>query len=225
MKSLFERATTTGLTLAALVIAALMVRREFAAARPNNATPEVGRPARIDDWSAVLTAGRRIGNESSAVTVAEFADLECQFCARFHETFSAVKPLFGDQLSLIFVHHPLPFHRFARPAARAAECAAKEGRFGSFVEAVFGRQDSLGLKTWSEFAATANIVDTATFSQCARDTTTLKRVEDGLALGRALGVRGTPTIVVNGWLFPVPPSSEQLESAVRAILAGKDPPY
>ena len=57
------------------------------------------------------------------------------------------------------MHYPLPTHRFAEPAALAAECAGEQGRFAEFVGAVYAGQDSLGLKPWWEYARIATVQD------------------------------------------------------------------
>ena len=224
MKELFERLVTGTLAAAALVIAILMLRRELSPREARTSAVALAPPTKISQWEELLKVGRRMGSDSAAITIIEFGDLECPFCAKFHDTYRAIRQRFGDQISLVFLHHPLPAHRFARPAARAAECAASEGLFGPFVEAVFRNQDSLGLKTWVEYASGAGVTDTVRFRQCATDTMTVRRVEDGLAIGKQIGVRGTPTIGINGWRYDVPPSEEQIERAIRALLAGKDPP-
>lgn len=50
----------------------------------------------------------------------------------------------SDDIAFYLVHLPLPGHRFARPAARASECAHAEGRFAEMVDAIYDSQDSLG---------------------------------------------------------------------------------
>jgi protein-disulfide isomerase len=46
------------------------------------------------------------------------------------------------QVSLIYIHFPLTGHRFAMPAARAAECAGNQGRFQAMYDQLFDGQDS-----------------------------------------------------------------------------------
>lgn len=224
MKEPFERIALGTLAIASVVIATLMLRRELLRGDVRSSAPAAASPTRMENWDAMVRVGRRVGAESSPVTIVEFADLECPFCAAFHRTFQAVRRQYGERISLVFLHFPLPVHRFARPAARAAECAARDGQFGRFIENVFRSQDSLGLKTWTELAFAAGVVDTAAFRRCASDTVTVRRVEEAIALGKSVGVRGTPTVGINGWRFAVPPTQEQLERAIVAVLAGKEPP-
>ena len=126
-------------------------------------------------------------------------------------------------MSTSFVHFPLDFHRFARPAARAAECAAAQDRFDEFADALFEKQDSLGLKPWGAYANAARVPDVLAFDRCVADTVTVARIENGRALGKQLDVQGTPTVLVNGWRLPMPPDSAELSSIISEVLAGKRP--
>lgn len=112
-------------------------------------------------------------------------------------------------------------HRFAMGAARGAECAEKVGKFGEWVDLVYSKQDSLGLKSWGAFALEAGISDTATISRCATDPAPVTRIEAGRAFGDRLHVRGTPTVIVNGWLLPYTPSEEELEKMIEEFAKGK----
>ena|SRR5688572_11003018 len=222
MLNQLERVATVVLTVAAVTIAWKLVRADVGPAQstPRGPAQEL---EQIDNWNELVSAGIRVGSDKSPVTVVEFADFECPFCARFHSNFQTVQRQFGAKVSMLFVHFPLPSHRFARPTARAAECAATQGRFEGFADLLFRKQDSLGLKSWVSFAAEAGISDTARFAACARDTVAIARIDRGLALGRKIGVRGTPTIIVNGWRFATPPTDSQLVKTISSLLSGRKP--
>jgi protein-disulfide isomerase len=109
------------------------------------------------------------------------------------------------------------------PAARAAECAALQGRFAEFRNATFSQQDSLGVKQWSIIAIDAGVADTATFNRCLAKDTSMPRITAGLTLGRTHGVRGTPTVIVNGWPFRATPTLPELKSVIDQLLRGERP--
>ena len=119
--------------------------------------------------------------------------------------------------------YPLSKHRFARPAAQALECAAEQGRFEEFLDIVFTKQDSLGLKSWTSFAADARVANMTQYQKCSKAGAQMPRIEQGFSLARKLGVSGTPTLFVNGWSFPKPPTKVELVAAISAILAGRKP--
>ena len=99
-------------------------------------------------WRSLDSVGRRIGSPNARVTLTVFSDLECPFCRRLHERYERLASAFPEDVAMNFIHYPIGSHRFAVPAARAAECASRQGRFAQFVSVVFHSQDSLGLKSW-----------------------------------------------------------------------------
>jgi protein-disulfide isomerase len=177
----------------------------------------------VDRWEELLPADSRRGEARGQVTVVEFSDLECPFCRRFHIALQGAQVRLGSQLTHVFIHYPLSYHRFARPAARAAECAAEQGAFHPFIDRVFERQDSLGLKSWAAYALDAGIADTGRLTRCAAESGPLPRVDHGVALGQKFGVKGTPTVIVNGWRLPTTPNEEQLARVIDDLLAGRKP--
>jgi protein-disulfide isomerase len=165
-----------------------------------------------------------LGDSSAPVKIVEFSDLECPYCKRFNEErIPSIRQEFGPQVTIVFVHFLLPMHRFARPAARAAECAGAQDRFGEFVETVFRKQDSLGLKSWGDYAKEAGVRDSTKFWACVREQTPVAAIEAGKAAGTRLGVRGTPALMVNGWLYDAPPDDTILSRDIRRLLDGRSP--
>ena len=78
------------------------------------------------------------GSANAAVTVAEYADLQCPACQAAHTQINA--PLlqkYGAQIRFEFKHFPLrSIHRYALEASMASECAADQGKFWEYVEMV-----------------------------------------------------------------------------------------
>jgi protein-disulfide isomerase len=222
MELKLDAVATTAVVLCALVTTGLVVRREFFAP-PTLATQAEQKPLFVKDWRTQLAKGVRLGPEQAPVQMLEFADFECPFCASFHKDVKVLRDHYPTQVALTFVHFPLPMHRFALPAARVAECAGDQGRFEAMYDRLFGEQDSFGLKPWSEFATEASVPDSAAFETCIKRTGPIPRVAEGKALGNRLDVQGTPTVVINGWKLGRPPTLDELDHMVKAILAGKSP--
>jgi protein-disulfide isomerase len=109
------------------------------------------------------------------------------------------------------------------PAARAAECAGDQGHFEEMYDRLFDEQDSLGLKQWEGFATEAGVPNLALFNACIKKTDPVPRISEGKELGDRFNVKATPTLIVNGWMLGRPPTAEELDTMVKAVLAGKKP--
>ena len=137
-----EKTINVAIGVAALSIAAVLAHREFAP------TPKISVLTRasveVRNWREALPIGVRYGNADAPVTIVVFSDFECPFCARFNAVADSALQRRKD-VALAFVHFPLASHRFAVPAARAAECADRYGRFGGLADLLFAKQDSLGI--------------------------------------------------------------------------------
>jgi hypothetical protein len=101
--------------------------------------------------AAVAVAASVVHREFGGKGRVSFSDFECPYCRTFQSSLDSVRHDRGNAISFVFVHFPLPMHRFARPAARAAECANTLGKFDAFQRVLFGKQDSLGLKPWGSY--------------------------------------------------------------------------
>lgn len=138
---------------------------------------------------------------------------------------SRVKELrsrFPEDLAVVYRHYPLDRHRHARSAAYAVECAAAQGKLLEMTDLLFALQDSVGLIGWTDLAKRAGIADSSAHVACMRNETTIQRVVMDEALGRQLGVRGTPTVLVNQWRVREPPTLTLLVALVERELAALD---
>ncbi len=215
MSEAFDRVATVSLSIAALVVAAVLAKREFFPTTSPASFAEGKPPVKVPDWESWKSAGVWIGDSNAPVTIVEFADFECPSCRRFHEEFVRTKAEFGDSVAILFVHFPLPYHRFSRPAARAAECAFAQGRFSQMHDLLYAQQDSFGLKAWSTLATEAGVKDTPEFEKCVESSKRIPRVERGLALGDSIRIEATPTIVINGLRY----SSFRMDSLASIVKA------
>jgi protein-disulfide isomerase len=81
------------------------------------------------------------------------------------------------------------------PAAIAARCAERQGKYWAFREAVFQRQRQLGSEPYPEIAAALGL-DAAALETCRRESAVRDAVEADLALGQANGIEATPSFVI-----------------------------
>ncbi len=209
--------------LCCVIVTALLLRREFLPG--GGAQTTVVDPARrpdvaVDNWDELKSVGHAFGPANAPVTILEFGDFECPYCATFDRgALRGVRTLYRDSLRFVYRHWPLPYHRFAYPAARAAECAEEQGRFMPFHDALFARQDSLGLLPFVLVAKESGVSDTLGFAKCISSSLPVPAVErDIKAVGKLAGVNGTPTIFINGILLGYVPDSAELDQLVRSAL-------
>jgi protein-disulfide isomerase len=222
MRAKLNSLITLTLVICALITTGTVIYRAIFPASQAN-TQNVERPIYISNWQPRPPTGVRIGPSTAPVQLLEFADFECPFCGLFHKALREVERKHPGLVSLTYVHYPIQGHRFAIPAARVAECANDQGRFEAMHDQLFEGQDQFGLKTWDEYATAAGVPDLAAFDACIKKTDPIPRVEEGKALGAKLDVKGTPTIIINGWKLGHPPSEAELDQMVQRVLAGKPP--
>jgi protein-disulfide isomerase len=98
------------------------------------------------------------GPATALVTIVEFADYQCPYCARVEETLRDLRARYGDALRIVFKDAPLPFHPQADPAAQAAvEVRAEKGdaAFWGMHDALFAHQPDLDTGTIVRLAEAA----------------------------------------------------------------------
>lgn len=218
----FETAISAVLAVTALLVAGLFVRRELAIVRSANAR-RAGPPTLMADWSELRAASIAVGDSTSGIALVVFTDFECPACRQLHKTIKTLQADYPRTIALRLVHFPLRMHRFALPAARAASCASTAGQLLRMYDVLFEKQDSLGLKEWTSYAAEAGITDSIAFAACVRRDEVPPEVARGLAVGKRITILGTPTVVLEGWRFASVPSENELRSAVRRLVSGLDP--
>jgi hypothetical protein len=85
------------------------------------------------------------------------------------------------------------------------------------------KQQAFGSVPWTDFARQAGILDVEQFDTGVNDTGPFERLEQSKKLGDELGVRGSPTVLVNGWKLPVTPSVEMFDTIVTNVVEGRSP--
>lgn len=200
------------LTLCAVTVTGLLVRREFFSAPPGQ--PPV---TKVDDWREYARDGHRMGPANAPVTVVVFSDFQCRFCGVLMANLRDLRNAYPEQVAVVYRHFPLSNHEYAAAAARASECA--QGRFEAFQDALFASQDSIGAISWDRFASEAGVEDLAAFRACTTNSAPSPALARDSAAGGRLRVSGTPTLLINDQRFQgaVPPAI--LDEYVRRALA------
>lgn len=182
--------------------------------------PVVGQasPLYIDTWKTMAEVGHTSGPIDAPLVLVVFADFECPFCGKFATSvLPHLQATYKDDLRIVYRHWTLSYHRFAYPAAMAAECAADQGKFFEFHDAVYRQQDSLGLKPFEQFAIGAGVADTSRWRECVRTAAGAGSISQDSAAAYRLGAFGTPAVLLNGFLFRGAPSVAELDSAIASF--------
>ena len=153
----------------------------------------------IQRFDVASTDDPCIGPQKAPITIIEFSDFQCGYCARFVDT--TLVPLletYPDEIRFCYRDFPLDnIHPEARPAAEAAQCAFEQNKFWEFHNGLFRSQTALSNNLYMELADKLNL-DIDEFEKCYSSGKFRGRVNDDFNVGRDLGVTGTPTFFVNG---------------------------
>ncbi|MFN2431238.1 MAG: DsbA family protein [Gemmatimonadota bacterium] len=139
----------------------------------------------------------RKGSPAAPVRIVEFADFQCPSCGQFFATTQgALTALYGDRLEWVFLDFPLTqVHDRAMPAALAAACAHRQGKFWPYHDLLFQNQTRLLDRALKSYAGDAGL-DVDAWEACYEGGETRAQVEQDVALANELGVDATPTFFV-----------------------------
>jgi cyclophilin family peptidyl-prolyl cis-trans isomerase/protein-disulfide isomerase len=192
-------------------------------------------PASGSDWV--------LGPADARVTILEYADYQCPYCAELAPTLKRLHESYPDDVRLIYRHYPLPFHDKARLAAEAAETAGAQGKFwemhnllyetfaeweGESVEAFRARLSSMAGALELDVERFDQDLDAGRYRPVV-DAAIESAISIQLPDGETSGLPGTPFLVINGeiwqgprdyWIFEALVKLEQLRD--RQVEAPED---
>ncbi len=145
----------------------------------------------------VAAEGPSLGPENAPVTIVEFSDFQCPYCAAAVPTLDQVMSAYPDKVRLVYRSFPLPQHANAYKAAEAGLCADEQGQFWPMHDWMFAHQSQLALTDLKQEAMALGL-DSAQFDSCLDSGKYAARVEADLKAGEAAGVSATPTFFING---------------------------
>ena len=166
---------------------------------------------------------RAKGNKNAPISITEFIDLECPACARGAEYLARMMAAHPEAIRLDLKYFPLPSHRHGFLAARYTECAARQGKFWPFHDALLSRQANWSrlMDATPAFALIAQEVslDKDKLSACLNDKSVDALIQQSHLEGEQRGVKSTPTYYVNGKMVvgmqSLEPELERLLSEIK----------
>jgi len=169
------------------------------------------------------------GDPNAPVVVEVYADFQCPWCRRF--TLGPERQLEEEYVRqgkvLLRFRHFAFLGEESRWAAEAAECANDQGRFWDYHDKLFEEQSGENVGTFRKenlkrFAAELGL-DTEQFNQCLDSGKYAAKVREETLEGRRRGVRGTPSVFVNGRLIEGAGRYDVLREAIEAELKRREP--
>ena len=139
------------------------------------------------------------GDKNAKVTLVEFSDFQCPFCAKGATLIKQIKKKYGDKVKVVFKNFPLPFHKHAQVAAEASLCANEQGQkfFWKLHDHMFENQNLLKKEDLINSAGKLGLKK-GPFQKCLEAGRYTAQVKADMEDGKAVGVRSTPTFFVNG---------------------------
>ena len=157
------------------------------------------------------------------MTLIEFADFQCPYCARAVPIVHAVAQRYPTQVRVVFKHLPLDtIHPLARGASKAALCAEQQDKFWPYHDLLFQNSRALGAAQLRSYAGQVGL-DLGKYDTCLASPELDARLAADVAEARAAGVSGTPAFVLNGVLLrglrPVDDLSARIDRELAAVAA------
>lgn len=138
-----------------------------------------------------------LGPADAKVTIVEFTDYQCPFCKRAQQTVDELLKQYQGKVRLIALDFPLDFHNRANFAARAAHCAAEQGRFWEYHRGLLVEDGDYSDQDMHKRAASLGL-NGQKFGECFASTRYDKKIAESLVSAAYYGVNSTPTFFVNG---------------------------
>ena len=142
------------------------------------------------------------GNQDAPITIVEFSDFQCPFCARFQiQTLPLISEQYIETGKVKFVYRDFPIqniHPNSMPAAAASECAHEQDKYWEYHDALFKNQGvwdkaeiTSAITIFKEFATQLDLKQDQ-FDACLNSGKYIEEINNDLKDGQKYGVTGTP---------------------------------
>jgi protein-disulfide isomerase len=235
----YRRRLVFGGAVAVAVVAAVVLILITRGGNGESNLPPVVAGATID--ASIPQNGRVLGDPNAPVTVVEWGDYQCPFCAQFAQQmqpqliadYVATGKVKFEYRDFAFLDRKLSIGSDGKVkesgvgdsvrAAEAAACAADQGKFWTYHDTIFANHNGENQGAYStarlEEMARLSGLDMTAFNQCVDNRTHKAEIEQMYLERNDLGIDSTPTFVVNGKLVMIGGYAD-LKNAIDAALAG-----
>jgi len=165
------------------------------------------------------------GPDTARVTITEYSDFECSFCARLAPILDQLQQAFPQDVRVVFRHFPLTeIHPNAPLAAQAAEAAGLQGKFWEMHDLLFAEQASWAALDPADFeeylkekSGTIGL-DAGRFAEDLTRPALVEKIQAAQENGQRIGLPGTPFLLFNGKVWQGPNDLANLTNLVQIIL-------
>jgi len=158
------------------------------------------------------------GPADAPVTLVEYGDYECPNCLSVFPILKRLSQEMGNKLRFVFRHFPQDrVHPHAAAAAEASEAAAAQGKFWEMHDLLFEHQKDLAEIDLGQLALKAGL-EIYRFEADISSQRFAKRVREDLESGEQSGVKGTPTLFVNGVKYGGEKTYEGIRGALDEVV-------
>ncbi|MCB9568078.1 MAG: thioredoxin domain-containing protein [Myxococcales bacterium] len=182
-------------------------------AKPRPGEPDPDRHYRVtaDDRPAR-------GPADALVTIVAFSDFQCPFCKKVNATLDGLLAAYPQDVRIVFRQRPLNFHAEARPAARAALAAHRQGKFWEMHDKLFEDPKALRGEIYREYAGQLGL-DLDRFDADMADPAIEAMIRDDELLAGRFGANGTPAFFINGRFLSGAQPGDVFKSVIDEELA------
>jgi protein-disulfide isomerase len=195
----------------ALVLLAVVVLYSFTGAAATQAS----------DAAPVASNDITYGPKDATVTVIEYSDFQCPFCAEYAKWMTRLRQKYGDRVRFVFRNYPLSNHQWATIAAKVGYAASLQGKFWEMHDLLYAKQDEWAAsddpRPYFDSYAESLGLDMDKFHTDADAQSTADFIKKQAAEGKKAGVTHTPWFVIDGRSV-LPRSLEQFEKAIEEAL-------
>lgn len=183
-------------------------KKELVLSYPKPEKPHFDLPIASDDHVK--------GNKNAKVTIVEFSDFECPYCARATEQVNKVYAQFKDKVQLVYKHFPLSFHPNAHNASEYSCCAEEQGKFWEMHDKIFENQKKMTEPDLKGYAKGLGL-DLGKIATCIKVGKCKAKIEKDKLLGEKIGVAGTPSFFINGKSAEYGVTPAAIEAALKQL--------
>ena len=159
------------------------------------------------------------GPQDAALTLVEYGDFQCPYCARAHAALTELGETLSGELGgirLVFRHLPLAdYHPLAELAAEAAEAAGAQGKFWDMHDSLYEQQRKVMDPQDLAVLAESLDLDIERFRADLQGRRMRARVQGDLERARHDGAHKTPSFFINGVRYQGDSDRDSLEAALR----------